>query len=190
MVRNSKINFQAVMSWIPIAILTTTVSLLIYVVAQQSYRQSADDPQVQTSENAASFLVNTEIPQNSSNQIDMAKNLDLFVIIYNEMGKPVYTTVQLDGQVPPLPAGVLDSVKSKKQNRFTWQPKKGVRSAAVITYFSGKNKGYVLAGRSLREVEKRIDQLGILVLLGWIGTLVASFITVSILHISQHKKLS
>ena len=46
-----------------------------------------------------------------------------------------------------------------------------MRSATIITHFAGPHPGFVLSGRSLTEVEKRIDLLAPLVGLGWLATL-------------------
>ena len=51
---------------------------------------------------------------------------------------------------------------------MTWQPQSGVRVAQVSVPWSG---GTVLAGRSLREVERRIDQLLLLVAAAWVAGL-------------------
>ena len=41
----------------------------------------------------------------------------------------------LDGQTPQLPNGVLDSTRELSENRITWQPRDGVRIAAVIVSY-------------------------------------------------------
>jgi hypothetical protein len=68
----------------------------------------------------------------------------------------IYLTGYLDGKIPIVPLGVLENSKGKDYNFVTWQPKSGVRIASVSV--SAKNY-YVLSGRSLKEVEKRIDLL-------------------------------
>ncbi len=45
------------------------------------------------------------------------------------------------------------------EDRITWQPEPGIRSAVVVVHYTGATPGYVMAGRSLREVEWRIDRL-------------------------------
>ena len=49
--------------------------------------------------------------------------------------------------------------RQRGENRFTWQPGPGLRYAAVLDHFGGAQPGFVLAARSLREVESRSDQL-------------------------------
>ena len=84
---------------------------------------------------------------------DMAKSLSTFLAIYNATGTPIGSSVSLDGKLPVPPSGVFDSVKLHGEDRFTWQPKPGLRLAAVVTQYSGPQSGFVLVGRSLREVE-------------------------------------
>ncbi|HEX7593426.1 MAG TPA: hypothetical protein VF429_04570, partial [Anaerolineae bacterium] len=56
----------------------------------------------------------------------------------------------------------------------------GVRSATIVTRFTSTQSGFVMAGRSLREVESRDSNLELLIGLGWLGTLFASLVIVAI----------
>jgi hypothetical protein len=58
----------------------------------------------------------------------------------------------LEGNLPTVPKGVLDSAKQNGEDRVSWQPAASVRVAAVIVSYKD---GYVLAGRNMREVEQR-----------------------------------
>ena len=88
-------------------------------------------------------------------------------------GVETAASVILDGKTPALPAGVLESSKELGENRVTWQPRDGVRIAAIIVAYKD---GYVLAGRNLREVEIREAQVstfaGITLLLALTTTLI------------------
>jgi hypothetical protein len=171
---NNSRNF--LIRWIPFVLLTTFLSGLVYITVQQVYRQNADDPQIQMSEDMANQLQNASLPQEkaSSSLVDMAQSLAPFYIIFDNSVKVIASSVQLDGQTPIPPAGVFEYTKTHGQNRFTWQPKNDVREAAVITRFDGKNKGFVLAGRSLREVEKREDNLMKIVEIVWVISILGS----------------
>ena len=92
-------------------------------------------------------------------------------------------SAQLDGQIPELPKGVLDAARANGQNRVTWEPKEGVRIAAVVTRYDG---GFVLSGRSLREVEKRTEMLSKEVMVVWVITLGITFLAIWLL-IPKHK---
>ena len=54
------------------------------------------------------------------------------------------------------------------EDRVTWQPQGNVRIALVVTKVTGVQSGFIAAGRSLREVEKREDQLTKEVLGAWL----------------------
>lgn len=173
---------RAIPYWLPIAAAITALSGLVYVVAQQTYRQSANDPQIQLAEDAAAQLEAGAQPQAlvASNKVDMARSLAPFLIIYDDIGSPLASSVQLNGQTPPLPLGVFTEARQSGEDRLTWQPQEGVRSATIITHFAGPHPGFVLSGRSLTEVEKRVDQLAPLVGLGWLATLVGTFVACAV----------
>lgn len=62
------------------------------------------------------------------------------------------------------------------ENRLTWQPREGVRIAAVIVFYQD---GFVLAGRSLREVEIREAQVTQFAGLTWLLALVTTLIVIA-----------
>jgi hypothetical protein len=169
---------RAISYWLPIAAAITALSGLIYVVAQQTYRQSANDPQIQLAEDIAAQLEAGAEPQTlvGSNKVDMARSLAPFLIVYDDNGSPIASSAQLNGQTPPLPSGVFTDARKSGEDRITWQPQEGVRSATIITHFAGPHPGFVLAGRSLTEVEKRVDLLAPLVGLGWLATLAGTLV--------------
>jgi hypothetical protein len=86
---------------------------------------------------------------------------------------------------PTFPPGILDYTRQNGEDRVTLQPESGVRIAAVVVRY---NNGFVLAGRSLREVEKResqVEQLsGLAMLTIWVTTL----IMVALGELIGHKK--
>jgi len=104
----------------------------------------------------------------------------------------LYSNTQLHGKTPKLPQGVLAYTKAHQQDRLTWEPQAGVRIAAVVMYYHGLNQtGYILVGRSLREIEKREQMLTVQVVAGWLITLFASLLAVIVLHhIVSYKKHS
>ncbi len=110
-------------------------------------------------EDAAVLLSAGQTPQSviPTTIVDMSRRLVLYIIVFDDSGELIVSSVQLDGRTPAVPAGVFDYVREHGEDRFTWQPKEGVRSAAVVSRYTGERPGFVLAGRSLREVEKRED---------------------------------
>lgn len=172
--------------WIPLAIVITGLSGLIYLTAQQSLRLSANDPQIQIAEDAAAALNNGATPADVTpkNSVDINKSLANFVIVYDQNGNPATSSADFHGRIPVPPTGVFQSSQSK-QDRFTWEPASGVRIAAVVNKY---NQGYVLSGRSLREVEQRETWIEQLTLGGWFLTMVVSLVAVLIFNSAQKSK--
>ncbi len=156
--------------FIYIAVPITLIIGLVYIAVQQNYRQSANDPQIQMAEDAASKIASgTPIDQIVPTQkVDIASSLAPYMIVYNSTGTPLLSSATLQGEILPMPQGVFSDWKNEHEKRFTWQPASGVRSAVVIVHFNSPNgAGYVLAGRSLREVEMREDMLSLYVHAAW-----------------------
>lgn len=178
MVRTYGLLARVILYWLPIAVGITALSGLVYAVVQQNYRQSANDPQIQMAEDAAAQLEAGAQPQAlvGAGKVDIARSLSPFLIVYDDTGNPVASSAQLNGQIPTLPTGVFSSVRQSGEDRLTWQPQEGVRSAAVITHFGGSQPGFVLSGRSLTEVEKRESQLTWMVGFGWLAAMLGSLL--------------
>jgi hypothetical protein len=168
--------------WLPLAASISVLSALVYVAVQQDFRQTANDPQIQMAEDAAAQLEAGQQPQAvvGAGKVDMARSLAPFLIVYDEAGRPVASSAQLNGQTPSIPAGVFSSVRQSGEDRLSWQPEQGVRSASVVTQYGGSHPGFVLAGRSLREVEKREAQLTQEVTAAWIVALVGSLLAIAL----------
>lgn len=164
--------------WLPIAILATGLAWLPYVVGQQVLRQSANDPQIQMAQDIAAKLENGQQIQQvmPSEKVDIAKSLAPYIIVFDANGKPVASSALLNGQTPTIPAGVFDDVRQTGEDRITWQPQPDVRSAIVVTQFRGPTPGFVLVGRSLREVEQRESGIMLLSLLAWATLLLTTLL--------------
>lgn len=169
--------------WLVMAVTITGLIGLCYAAVQQDIRQSANDPQIQIAEDSAAKLADGQSVQNvvPSEKVDIAKSLAPYIIVFDTTGKPLASSALLDGQTPTIPAGVIDYVKQNGEDRITWQPQSGVRSAAVVTQFKGSMSGFVLVGRSLREVEVLEDHILQVLIVGWIGMLFATFLATSII---------
>ena len=168
--------------FLPLAVVVTALCLLVYAAVQQDIRQGANDPQIQIAEDLAENLsagqpVSQAVPPYN---IDIAKSLTPYAIVFDESGKPVASSVQLDGKTPEVPDGVFNYVKNHGEDRFTWQPKPGVRSAVVVTKFKD---GFVLVGRSMREIEKREERTFKMVGLAWLVTLASTFVVTAFLFL-------
>lgn len=155
----------------------TILALALYAIPQQVLRNGANDPQIQMATDLAAKLEAGVTPTAAmpTGDVDMARSLAPFLIVYNDAGQPLGSTGRLDGQIPVLPAGVFDYVRQHGEERVSWQPvlgnTRGVRIAAVVERVNGTQPGFVLAGRSMREVEMRQEQIGRMAGLAWLAML-------------------
>lgn len=156
--------------WVISAIIITGFSGLVYIAVQTDMRQGAHDPQIQMAEDSATAL-NAGEKVSPIGSVDIGNSLGSFIIIYNDQGKVTSSGARLNNATPQVPQSVFATVKAEGEKHFTWQPEVGVRIAAVMVPY---NSGYVLAGRSLREVEKREDTLGKQVAIVWILAMTAT----------------
>ena len=158
--------------------LCTAISLGFVIVEQQSLRQSANDPQLGMATDLAIHLSRGVSPATAvpNDQTDMDVSLSPFVIAYDEQGKVLASSAQLNGAVPQLPQGVLDYIRHHGEERITWAPRRDVRIASVVLHVAGPHGGFVLAGRNLREVEARKNLLLQLTALVWLGLLGIIFV--------------
>ncbi|MGA2911456.1 MAG: hypothetical protein ABSE17_02335 [Candidatus Levyibacteriota bacterium] len=175
--------FSVLKIWIPLAIVTTGLCGLIYLAVQQDIRIGANDPQIQIAEDVARQISTGESPLAfiPPIKVEISESLANYIIIFDDKQKIIGSSAVLDGKTPVIPQGVLDKTKAVGETRFTWQPEGGVRSAVVVDYFKGATNGYVLVGRSLREIENRENNLELIVFLTWAVTLGASLAATTIL---------
>ena len=169
--------------WFPLAIVTTIICGCIYVTVQQDMRTSANDPQIQMAEDAAAALesgsaIQTVLPIETTR---MDTSLAPYMMIFADDGKLRGSSVVLNTTIPTVPEGVFNTTRQQTETRFTWEPADLVRSAAVVVYYTDgahdpSRSGFVLVGRSLREVEKREDSLTMEVGAAWVAALSISFI--------------
>jgi hypothetical protein len=164
--------WRAAAMWVPVAVAVTGLAALIFGAVQQDLRQSANDPQVQMAEDAATDLDAGASPSTlvTGTPIELARSLAPYLMIFDGSGNLVASSAQLHGQQPPFPASVLSAARDG-QHRISWQPEPGVRSAVVVQPWRG---GFVVAGRSLRLVEEREERVMLLSAFMWVLTLAAT----------------
>jgi hypothetical protein len=114
---------------------------------------------------------------------DISESLAPFIVVFDRSGNVLSSSAMLGTEeVPTPPVGVFSYTSKNNEDRFTWQPIPQVRIAAVLVKVSVSPAatssaiapGFVLAGRSLREVEVRESQLLNQVALAWIILLIVS----------------
>ena len=170
-------------SWLPLAVVVTVLVALVYVVAQQNYRNGADDPQSQLAAQAAAWIaLHGEDPTSivGTRSVDIATSPAPFVIVYGADRRPVAGDGLLGGSLPTPPQGLFLAASANGQDRVTWQPRPGVRIAAVVVPIAG-GRGWVLSGRSLAEAERRIDQLRAIAVSAWAIALLGAFVVIALL---------
>lgn len=174
---------KSVRFFIPFAVFITLTFGVMYAVVQQTYRMGANDPQVQIAQDIADQISSGQRPEYyiPPSKIDISKSLALFLMIFDQNGKLIGSSATINGQTPQVPSGVFTDTKQKGETRFSWQPGSGVRSAVVVDYFKGKTSGFILVGRSLKEVEIREDNLLKMVFIGWVVTILATYFSFYIL---------
>lgn len=167
--------------WLPLAVVTTLLCGLVYLVVQQTLRQGANDPQIQMAEDAAAALAagGTAEAVLPAGNVEISSSLAPFMVIYNDAGEPLAFIGLLHGVAPHLPGGVFEYTRQTGEDRVTWQPEQSVRIAAVVVAYNGVQPGFVLVGRSLREVEIRESQVEQITGIAWLVTLGASLLVVA-----------
>ncbi len=167
--------------WLPFALLSTVLCGLIFVIAQQSLRLSADDVLAQLATDASILLEHGTGAADivGPYPVDMGRSLSPFFMIFDQHQAVVASMGTLEGNTPTLPDGALYQAIGRGQHRFTWEPQPGLRFAAVIRTFSSNDQyGFVLAARSLREVDYRISIMMLLSLGAWITSLILTLLGV------------
>ncbi len=169
-------NQKKILAYLALFVFITVAFGTIYAVTQQNERLSANDPQIQMAEDAAAGLNNGEAFQSviPPDRVDIAESLSSFIVVYDDSRKPLASSGYLHDEMPDLPAGVFAYTRVNGEDRFTWQPERGVRVAAVVARYNG---GFVVAGRSLREVEKREDWTLLQVVIAWAVSIAIAGVT-------------
>jgi hypothetical protein len=163
--------------WLPLTTLVTFIAGMVFVVAHQIVRQSANDPQIQLTQDWADQVTSGIEPNRLSLGafIDPARSLATFGIVYDQDGQIIASSVSAPSTMAQ-PGGVFDTVDAAptKSARYTWQPASGERYAAVLQRTTFQNTSYyILAGRNLRPVEERIGRIGWIIAATWAVTVVA-----------------
>jgi len=154
-----------------LAALSTLLSFGLAVIPQQVLRLGANDPQVEITGNLKVLLEQGANPSPlvSRDIVEMSESLSPFTMAFDEEGRLLASSAVLRGTSPIPPAGVFTHVRELGEERFTWQPQRGVRIAAVMRHV--RTGGFILAGRNMREVEARENLATTQAGLIWVGML-------------------
>lgn len=180
---------RRLLPWVLAFFLLTGICVLVGIVAQQTYRQSANDPQIQLAEEMSVAFENNQFTDEtlqssfsafipSKIAVNLASSASPWIQVYGDSGDVLLSSAKLEtDSTVHVPKQVFEEVHKKGEYRGTWEPKKGIRQAIVITKFSGLKNGYIVVGRSLREGESRVNSVYTLVAIGWgimIGVIIIS----------------
>ena len=164
---------RALAFFLPVAVLATLACGLVYLETQQSLRSGANDPQFQIAQDAAARLDAGAAPSSvvdASRTVDPSSSLAPFLIVFAANHTVLATDATLDGGSPVPPHGVLDAARPGSPSTVTWQPRSGVRIAAVTVAWKG---GFVLAGRSLQRVEEQESNAQLIAGAAWLPIMAA-----------------
>ncbi len=180
---------SSVLLYLASVVLISVIMLLIYATVQQTYRTGLDDPQLQMARDISLKLEQGKSIESivSPDPIDLTKSLSPFLVLYDEQGKAFRSNAVLNGKLPQVPAGLFDVVNKKGEHRVSWQPEKAVRIAMVIIKSNSKPVQFVAAGRSMAEVEERIQQMRAMVFIAWVISLAIICITAILNHFLRLK---
>jgi hypothetical protein len=177
--------------WLPIAVAIVCLSGMVDLAVQQNIRLSANNPQIQMAEDfrPTPMRVRQLEAATRGSKVDLAQSLAPFTMVFTETGKPIASSALLYRSIPTVPDGVFPYTKAHGEDRFTWQPAPGVRIAAVLVYHPNQDGKFVLAGRSLREVEYLEDHVLADIGIALAFTLAATLATVIFLEQAASSRL-
>jgi len=164
----------ALLLWLLAAVAASVCAAMVYAAGQHVLRAGANDSQTQQAEDAAAQLAAGVAPSRvaAGPPVDLARSLAVTISVVDETGRVLASTGQLDGPPARPPLGTLRAAGAGGRNVVTWQPRPGVRQAAVISAYRGSDgAGTVVVTRSLRLVEQRETDLAQIVGLGWLFAL-------------------
>ena len=167
---NTPILRRAAAFFLPAAAALTIAAFLTFVAVQQDLRIGANDLPQRLAEDGVAALNGGSDPAvvTGTSSVPIESSLDPFIAVFDAKGTLLATNGALGGRPPAPPAGVLLSAQATGRDAVTWQPATGVRIALVVLPWKG---GTVVAGRSLRVIESRIDAIQVLMAAGLLAGL-------------------
>jgi hypothetical protein len=167
---------------LPAWAVATVLALLVYATVQQAHRSMANDPQIQVAEDATRALGHGADPRTvaGASAVDLAASLAVWTTVFDAENHVLASTAVLDGSTPTPPSGVLETARRERENRVSWEPRSGVRSATVSVAVPGGSRMVVTVGRSLREIEAREQRLELIVAAAWLASLLAGLMAATL----------
>jgi hypothetical protein len=152
------------------AVFGVVTVLAAVIVYQFALKQPANHPQAEVAAAAVARLNAGAEPGSvvPANKVEIGSP-DLYVMVLDSNRTVLATSAHLNGETVVPPAGVFDYVRDHGDDRLTWQPAPGVRSAIVVEAFRG---GFVVAGRTLSDPENLEGPLVRMAIVAWLGVVV------------------
>ena len=160
------------------AVLVAVTVVVGFIVYQFALRQPANHPQVEVASAAVASLNAGADPASvvPANQVEIGSP-DLYVMVLDSNRTVLATSAHLNGETVVPPAGVFEYVRAHGDDRITWQPAAGVRSAIVVEGFRG---GFVVAGRTLTDSENLEGPMVRMAMLAWLAIVVIGIVVLVI----------
>ena len=155
-------------------------SVLLNLLASQGAPRDQEDSLAQLARQTREVLSDFTIAALAESaplvHLDLESSLDPFVAVYAEDGSPLYTTGQVDGAAPRVPAAVLVEALETGESNAPIFPSPGteLRVAAVGSALSDGTPIVVIAGQSAEFVEEQLAGLRVVIWAAAIITLVAA----------------
>lgn len=166
-----------VLQWAPLAVVILSFFGAGYMATEYVIRSSAYDPQIQIAEDFARALASGEDVKKlvPDAQVDIANSLASFIVTYGDDFKPTKSSGNHDAQIPTPNKSVFDSAKTNSQHSMEWEAYDNINVAIVMRRYEGAQSGYVMVGRNIREINRRVSELQNYWLVGVLTALVGSF---------------
>lgn len=166
---------EALRIWLALVGSATLVLGAAYAMVQQSARLSANDAPLAAVRSAKEKLEDGKTPKEviPTEETDLRSDSGVFLIVTDDSEKVLASSAVLDDEAALPTRGVFDQGDQKGLYSFTWEPKKGVRHATqVLKYDSDNGSGFVVAGQSLTQIEKRAGTYNLIAVLTWLAVVV------------------
>ena len=154
-----------------------------YAMVQQSTRLAANDLPMAAAQTAKHELESGSQPNDviPAVKTNLRSDSTVFLTITDNAEHVLASSATLDGQPSLPPAGTFAFTKDHGSDHFTWQPKDGVRLATyMMRYGTSPNDGFIVAGRSLKQAEDRIETYTWLAMAGTVAVIAFASLTLLI----------
>jgi hypothetical protein len=126
-------DMRRTIGWLTAAVIVSLIFGSVYVTFQQLGRRSANAAAAAAAQ--VQLIGSDTVP---SPRLEFNPDRGVFIIIYGPHDEPESGTATLQGSLPVLPAGVLQTARTAGVDAVTWQPEPSLRMAVVARSSAGK----------------------------------------------------